>query len=169
MHDTLLTLHFTPMSLGAIQGTPWDDPPTDPTPPPPPKHPISFSDLQQSLHDYNTGKGDNGFRNGILIILVLIALFALVLHFRQRHKNAGPPDSIHKLGRELGKPVRFPVASRVVLKWVARSTQTPFAALMLSAALFDKCVNDWSNQPTFSVARHWGRTRLERLRPVLFD
>jgi hypothetical protein len=149
---------------------PWDSERSAPETPTPAKHQLSFSDLQKSLHDYHTGKSnDNGFRNGVLIFLAVAAVFLLIVHFRQRRKEAGPPDSMGRLGREIGRLVRFPVGSRVALKWVARSTGTPFASLLLSATLFDKCVREWSHQPTFSVARQWGRARLECLRPELFE
>jgi len=150
------------------QASPWDDAP--PPEPPKPEHRLSFTDLQQSLHDYNTGKtNDNGFRNGILSLLAIVAVFALIVHLRQRHKEAGPPDSLAKLGRELGRMVRFPFATRMLLYWVARSTRTPFASLLLSGGLFDRCLEEWAHRPTFSVARRWGKARLERLRPALFE
>jgi hypothetical protein len=130
---------------------------------------MSFSDLQQGLNDYSTGKtNDNGYRNGILVMLALIGVVALVIHLRQRHKNAGPPESMHKLGRELAHTVSFPFATRFLLFWVAHATKTPFASLLLSAALFDKRIEQWSAAPTFSVARRWAKSRLDRLRPILF-
>jgi hypothetical protein len=157
-------VYFLPLPLGQVN--PWEDAPPAATQP----HRLSFSDLKQGLHDYDTGKtNDDGFRNGILSLLAVIALVALFIHFRQRHKTPTPPDSLRKLGRELGRLVRFPLGSRLFLHWVARSTQTPFAALLLSAGLFDKCVAQWSRTPTFAAARRWGNSRLQRLRPVLFE
>jgi len=158
----LPAIHFLPLAQEAM----WEDapPPKQPAP-----HRMSFSDLQQSLHDYDTGKiNDNGFRNGVLSLLAVIALVFLIVHLRQRHKNAGPPDSMHRLGRELGRLVHFPLGTRLLLQWVARSTRTPFASLLLSAGLFDKCVHQWAEIPTFSVARNWGQSRLAKLRPILF-
>jgi hypothetical protein len=157
-----LTFHFLPLAQEV-----WDDAP--PPPPQPAPHRMSFSDLKQSLHDYDTGKtSDNDFRNGAVALLAVIALVFLFFHLRQRHKNAAPPDSMHRLGRELGRLIPFPLGTRLILQWVARSTHTPFASLLLSAGLFDKCVTQWENIPTFSAARHWGRSRLEKLRPILF-
>ncbi len=122
------------------------------------------------MHKVNTGQtNDNTFRNGILVLLAVVALIVLVLNWRQRRKTAGPPDNIGRLGRQLGRLVRFPFGSRLVLKWVAHSTQTPFASLLLSSALFDKSVESWVSQPTFAALRHWGKDRLVLLRANLFD
>jgi hypothetical protein len=157
--------HSPPLILAQLN-------PYDAAPPPaaPPPQRMSFSDLQRGLRDVHNGKvDDSAFRNGILVLLVLLALVVLIIHFRQRQQTpAPPPDNLGKLGRELGRLVRFPLGSRLALKWVAFSTATPFAALLLSSELFDKCVGQWACDPTFAVARTWGRTRLQRLRPVLF-
>jgi hypothetical protein len=155
---------FVPLPLAQY----YDDPPP---PPPPPQRPMSFSDLQQGLRDVNTGKVDNTiFRNGILTLLVILALLVLMLHLRQRRQMpAAPPDSLRKLGHELGRVVPFPFGARLLLKWVAFSTATPYPALLLSSDLFDKCLGQWSRDPRFSAARIWGRTRLLRLRSILFD
>lgn len=151
------------------QTPPWGDDGPPPAPAPAP-HRLSFSDLQQGLHDYDTGKtNDNAFRNGVLVLLAIIAVITLVIHFRQRHKDAGPPDSLRRLSRELSRLVRFPLGTRMLLFWVARSTHTPLASLLLSGGLFDKCLEEWSHRPTFSVARRWGKSRLDRLRPALFE
>jgi hypothetical protein len=131
---------------------------------------MSFSDLQQGLRDVHSGKvDDSAFRNGILVLLALLALFVLIIHFRQRHKTPAQPDSLRKLGRHLGRLVRFPLGTKLLLKWVAHSTATPYPALLLSSDLFDKCVAQWAHCPTFAVARNWGRSRLQRLRTILFD
>ena len=137
---------------------------------PPARHPMSFSDFKQGMRDVHSGKvDDSGFRNGIIVILAVIGLIALIIHLRQRRQNATAPDSLGKLGWELSRGVRFPFASRVMLYWVAKSTKTPFASLLLSENLFKSRVGLWEAEPTFSVARHWGRGRLDLLRPVLFD
>jgi len=131
---------------------------------------MSFSDLQQGLRDVHSGKvDDSAFRNGLLALLAALALFVLIIHLRQRHKTPAPPHSLGRLGRHLGRLVPFPLGTRLLLKWVARSTATPYPALLLSSALFDTCVAQWSRQPTFAIARNWGHHRLQRLRPVLFD
>jgi hypothetical protein len=145
----------------------YDDAP----PPPPPQRPMSFSDLQQGLRDVHTGKVDDStFRNGILVLLAVLGLIVLIMHFRQRRQEpAEPPDNLRRLGRELGGVIPFPLGSKIVLKWVALSTATPYPALLLSSDLFDACVEKWAAGPSFAVVRNWGRSRLQRLRPVLFD
>jgi hypothetical protein len=158
-------LQFKPLPLA--QGYPYEDrPPADDKPP---ARPMTFSDLQQGLRDVHSGKVDNSaFRNGVLILLTCLALFALFVHFRRRRIEPAPPDSLARLGRELGRKVRFPLGSKFLLKWVARATRTPYPALLISSALFDKSVARWLNEPAFGAARQWGYNRLMRLRPVLF-
>ena len=135
-----------------------------------PERPMTFSDLQGAMKDYSEGKHqDNTFRNGSLIILGVIAIVALLIHLRQKQKNAEPPDSVGKLGRELARLVRFPLGTKALLKWVAASSKVPFASLLLSSALFDRCVKEWSHGHTFALVRAWGKGRLEKLRPVLFE
>jgi hypothetical protein len=158
--------HFRPLLLA--QYNPYDD---APPPPAPVQHSMSFSDLKQGLRDVNDGHVDDSFfRNGILSLLAVLALIVLIMHFRQRHQNATPsaPNSLSRLGRELGRFVPFPLGAKLVLKWVARSTGAPYAALLLSSELFDQSINQWSRQPTFALARSWGKSRLTRLRPLLF-
>ncbi len=157
---------FSPLTLA--QFNPYDD---APPPPPPPQPRMSFSDLQQGLRDVQSGRVDDStFRNGMLVLLVLLALVVLIIHFRQREQTpTAPPDNLRRLGRELGRVVPFPLGSRLVLKWVALSTATPTAALLLSSRLFDARVAQWERYPTFTVFRNWGRARLQRLRPILFD
>ena len=106
-------------------------------------------------YDYSEGKNpDNSFRNGTLILLGITAVVALLIHWRQKHKTAGAPDSLHKLGRELGRLVRFPLGTRLLLTWVAASSKVPFASLLLSSALFDRCVNEWSRGTTSPATIH---------------
>lgn len=164
MHPTLFK-----MATLLAQYHPWDEPPA-PEPAPKPRRSMSFSDLQQGLRSYQSGESnDNAFRNGILLLMAAVALLALVIHLRQRNKAAGPPDSLGRLGLELGRLVPFPFGSRLVLWWVARTCGVPFASLLLSAALFDRSVAAWAAVPTFGVARHWGLGRLQALRAVLFS
>jgi len=156
--------------IAQIHATPWDEAPTPPPPAPKPNRPMSFSDLQKGLRDYNSGENnDTAFRNGILILMACTALLALFIHLRQRKKNAGPPDSLALLGMDLGGLVRFPFGARVMLWWVARTNRVPFASLLLSSTLFDKAIAAWAAAPTFAVARQWGKSRLDRLRPLLFE
>ena len=165
MHP-LLPRHFPPPPLAQLN--PYDEAP--PSSEPPPQRSMTFSDLQQGLRDVHSGKVDNStFRNGILILLATLAIVTLLTHLRQRKINGGPPDSLRKLGRELGRKVPFPLGAKLLLHWVARATQTPYPALLLSSALFDKCVAQWARDPSFAAARNWGRGRLQLLRPVLFD
>jgi hypothetical protein len=160
--------HFRPLPLA--QYNPYDEAPSPP--PAPVQRPMSFSDLKQGLRDVNNGNVDDSFfRNGVLSLLAVLALIVLIIHFRQRHENAAQnvPHSLGRLGRELGRLVPFPLGARLVLKWVARSTGTPYPALLLSSELFDQSINQWSRQPTFALARNWGKSRLARLRSVLFN
>jgi len=105
----------------------------------------------------------------VLVLLALIGLVALIVHLRQRKTEVVVPDSMAKLGREMARLVRFPFGSRLFLKWVAKSTNTPFASLLLSQKLFDRRIEEWEAMPTFSAVRHWGRSGLDRLRGELFD
>jgi hypothetical protein len=155
---------FMPMSPLA-QLTVDDNPPPKDTPPR-----MTLTDLKQGLRDVQDGKVDTStFRNGIITLLAVLALIVLVIHLRQRRKKAAPPDNLRKLGRELGRKVPFPLGAKFLLHCVARATKTPFPALLLSAALFDKCVAQWAREPSFAAVRNWGRSRLLHLRPVLFD
>src|SRR4051812_6031900 len=96
--------------LPLAQANPWDDAPPAPPESKPAAHPMTFSDLQGAMHDYTEGKTtDNTFRNGTLILLAVTAAIALLIHWRQKRKTAGPPDSLGKLGREIGRLIRFPL------------------------------------------------------------
>ncbi len=140
------------------------------TPTAPVSHRPNFSDLQQGFQRVNNGElNDNTVRNGILILMAVVGVVALVIHLKQRRESAQPPDSLRSLSWSMSRLVRFPMGSRMVLWWVARSNKLPVAALMLSSVLFDKSVASWSGQATFSAARRWGKGRLIRLRRVLFD
>jgi hypothetical protein len=163
MHPTLFKITFL-----LAQYSPYDEP-VAPQPEARPRRAMSFSDLQQGFRSYQSGEtNDTAFRNGILLLMAAVAVLALIVHLRQRTKNAGPPDSLARLGLELGRLVRFPLGSRLMLWWVARTAGVPFASLLLSSALFDKSIAQWAAVPTFGVARQWGRSRLARLRPLLF-
>lgn len=129
---------------------------------------MTFSDLQQGLRQYQSGEGDNSLAHGLLIIVASVAVLALVLHLRQRMKTMGPPDSDRKLARELSRAVGFPMFSRLALWWVSRTTGTPMAAMIVCEHLFDVNVAAWAGRPTFSLARGWGKSRLDQLRSKLF-
>lgn len=154
--------------LAQMQPPPWEEAPLHGPSAPPPR-PLSFKDLQQSIHQYNEGAPDNSLRNGLLIVLAFVALIALILHYRQRRKDNLPPDSEMSLARELAHVVPFPWGTKFLLKWVARSANVPFATLLLSAQAFDQHVETWAAQPTFALVRRWGITRLHRLKTILFD
>lgn len=148
----------------------FDDAPAASAPAAEPRRPMSFSDLQQGMRDVHSGKvDDSGFRNWTILLLIVIALIAIFIHMRQRKTVVVQTDSLPKLARELARQISFPLGTRLLLLWVARSTATPFAAILLSETLFNRCISQWHAQPTFSAARSWGRSRLELLRPELFD
>src|SRR3954469_4354730 len=117
----LPTLHLPAWSGASLramplaQSSPWDDTPAPSAPATPPR-PMSFSDLQHSMHAVQTGEiKDNGFRKGTPSLLAVIARSALILHLRQRHKTAGPPDSLTTLSWELSRQIRFPWGTRFML------------------------------------------------------
>ncbi|MCL2645974.1 MAG: hypothetical protein FWD61_03090 [Phycisphaerales bacterium] len=131
---------------------------------------LTFSDLQKSMHSQLRGEtADPVYRNTLLCIVASVALLALVLRWRQRRKLGGPPNNVRKLGWELSRSVPFPAGSRLLLWWVSWSTRVPVAVLLISGETFDASVESWSKQPTFAVAREWGRGRLLKLKHVLFD
>ena len=102
------------------QANPWDDAPASPAPKPP--RPMSFSDLQEGMRAYNAGESQgSSVRTGILILIAFIAVLALVLHLWQRRKTGAPPDSLGRVGWDLGRLVPFPWGTRLLLWWVARS------------------------------------------------
>jgi hypothetical protein len=156
------------ISIGLAQLGEWDETAAN-APATQPRRPLSFSDLKQGLRDYSTGAtNDNTLRNGLLIMIAVVGVIALTLHYLQRRRKAGPKDSLTALAWELGRKVRFPFGSRLILWWVARAAGVPLASLLLSVGLFDRSVGDWAAQPTFGLLRKWGRGRLERLKPILF-
>lgn len=149
---------------------PWDDAPASPPPAASQQRPMNFSDLQQGFRQWHEGTtSENTFRNGMLVVVALVAVVALVVHLRQRRRAPKTINSPLRLGMELSRQVPFPFGSRIMLWWVARSTGLPLATLLISAAAFRAGVEQWSAEPTFGLLRRWGRSRLERLQPVLFD
>jgi len=131
---------------------------------------LTFRDVQKSVHSRFSGATPDTFpRNALLATIAAVALLVLILHLRQRQKANGPPNNIHKLARELSRGIPFPPGSRILLYWVSRSTHIPIAALLISSETFDAGVESWSNQPTFTIAREWGRHRLRKLKNILFD
>ena len=117
---------------------------------------------------YGGSVSENTFRNGMLVVIGIVAIVALITHLRQRRTQPKELSSQLRLGMELCRLVEFPFGSRVALWWVARSTHTPVATLLISPHLFEQAVSAWSGQPTFAPLRRWGRVRLARLHEVLF-
>ncbi|MEI8197835.1 MAG: hypothetical protein WCI73_18220, partial [Phycisphaerae bacterium] len=111
---------------------------------------------------------ENTFRNGMLVVIGFLLIVVLISHLRQRRAQPKALDSQFRLGWELCRLVPFPVGSRLMLWWVARSTKTPMATLLISAQAFEVAVRQWGQEPTFAPLRQWGRTRLQRLEPILF-
>jgi hypothetical protein len=146
------------------------DAPPDNSPPPPPPHRFSFSDLQKSLHDTNTGTAkDQHFLYLLLTMVAMVIILAVLLQLRERRKTPPALNSPSKLGRELSRRIRFPFGTRFLLKWVARNTRLPLATLLISVRTFDSATDAWVRRPTFNVIRRWGYARLRILRSALFE
>src|SRR4051812_24513663 len=117
---------------------PWDDIPERPEPAAP-KRPMSFQDLQQGLRAYNNGEtNSNYFRYSLIGMVAVVVLLAIFLHFRQRRKEGGVPDSPGRLAWELSRKISFPLGARFALVCVARYTKVPMATLLISATAFDR-------------------------------
>ncbi len=136
----------------------------------PEHHAMSFSDVfQTGMSKFNNGQTDNTLRNGLLIMIGLVAIIGLALHLRQRFKHKPELNSPAHLGRELCRVIPFPFGTRVLLWWVARCTHVHLATLLLSAQAFETSVTTWSSHGTFSPLRRWGASRLEKLKQLLFE
>ena len=137
-------------------------------PRPPQSHGTAI-DLSKGFQQvYGGAVSENTFRNGMLVVVALMAIVALVLHLRQRRGQQKALESQFQLGWELCRLVPFPFGSRLMLWWVAKSTQTPIATLLISAQAFESATQKWVQEPTFTPLRKWGRMRLQRLQPILF-
>lgn len=152
------------------QRAPWEDAPA-PKPVQAPRQQISFNDLQKGLQQWHDGTldGSGNLRNGLLILAGVVILAALFMNIREKLKHRATEDSEKRLAREIAKVIPFPMGSRTMLRWVARSTQVSLPALLLSSQLFDMTVNAWAEEPTYIVVRKWGYGRLMKLREVIFD
>ncbi|MEI8195805.1 MAG: hypothetical protein WCI73_07850 [Phycisphaerae bacterium] len=128
--------------------------------------PIDLSKGFQQV--YGGTVSENTFRNGMLVVIAIVMIVALVAHYRQRRVQPKALDSQSRLGWELCRMVPFPFGSRLMLWWVARSTRTPIATLLISDQAFEAAVLKWGQEPTFSPLRQWGRSRLRQLQPILF-
>jgi hypothetical protein len=132
--------------------------------------PMNFSDLQNGFRQWN----DNGspetalFRNGILVVVAIVALIALLVHWRQKRSKPIEPDSDLALGLELRRHIPCGFSGHVMLWWMARSSGIPLGSVLICRAAFDKALETWSGVPTFAILRRWGRSQMERLRPELF-
>ncbi|HVS70035.1 MAG TPA: hypothetical protein VHQ47_02140 [Phycisphaerae bacterium] len=163
------------MPLGQSVPPPWDDSPGAAPATATPgttgggTHTLTFSDFTNGLRDYNTGKDKSSTGSGVLIGVVAVVVFAgILLHVRQRRKEAGPPDSDRRLAWELLSAAGVSWKIRLLLLWVARSTGWPVAALLISTAAFDKAVGEWGKRSTFGPARRWGKAALQGARSELF-
>ncbi len=131
---------------------------------------LSFTDLQQGLRMRNkTTPQDRSTTFALIGMVAAVVVIGLILHLRQRRKQAGPPSSAARLAWELSRTIPFSIRSRVLLIWVARTAHTPLATLFLSDQIFDAALLAWSNQPTFTPIRRWGKNHLASFRPMLFD
>lgn len=150
------------------QRAPWEDPPAPkPVTAPPPR--MSFNDLQKGLQQWQDGTLDSTMRNGLLAVAAVVILIAVVVNVRQKLKGRPTEDSEKRLAREIAKVVHFPMGSRMMLRWVARTTHVSLPALLLSSQLFDHTVSAWAEEPTYVVIRRWGYGRLMKLRDVIFE
>ena len=130
---------------------------------------MNFGDLQKGFQQWNAGDADTSTRNGLLVVVALVALVALVVHLRTRAKAAKTPDSPPKLFRELARTVGLGLPTRALLNWVARTSNVHAATLLVSEKAFVTCVAIWAEQPTFAPLRKWGQRKLERLQTALFS
>ncbi|HVX87033.1 MAG TPA: hypothetical protein VH253_19770 [Phycisphaerae bacterium] len=153
---------------------PWDDTPSAPPATAAPAaqggaHTLTFNDFTNGLRDYNTGKDRGSAGSGVLIgVVAVVVLVGLLLHLRQRRREAGPPDSDRKLAWELLGAAGLSWRIRLLLLWVARTTGAPVAALLISTTAFDRAVGDWAARSTFGPARRWGKGALDGARAQLF-
>lgn len=130
---------------------------------------MSFGGLQKGFKQFNEGNTDNTMRNGLLVMVAVVVLIAVAIHVRARLKLRTTPDSERKLFRELARVVHVGFATRLLLKWVARSAKVDAAVLLISEAAFSTSVGKWAEQATFAPLRRWGKRKLARLKPRLFD
>lgn len=152
------------------QTLPFDENTLTDTPAPAPiKKPMHFSDLQNGFKAWNDGKTDNTFAHGLLILVGLIIVIALATNLWERWKKRGKTESLAALGRDLSHAVPFPFGARLMLYWVAHSTKTPVALLLISRHHFFAAARTWAAMPTFVPLRRWGVGRLQRLADGIFD
>jgi hypothetical protein len=130
---------------------------------------MNFSDLQKGLKAQLEGETDQSHYTKLVIgvVLVIVAV-AIVVHWRQRRKSGGPPTSDSSLFRELSRGIKFPLGTKLILWWVARTARVPAAVLLISREIFEKSVADWGRRPTFGPLRQWGMVRLDAIRELLF-
>jgi hypothetical protein len=150
----------------------WEDPET-PAPKAvtamPPRS-MNFGDLQKGFRAELNGETNDGYYRVLLLVIVLaVVLFGLILYWRQKRKDGGPPESMARLAWQLSVGLHFPIGTRLLLWWVGRSTRVPVAVLLISGEVFKASVAEWSRQPTFGVLREWGVRRLARLERLLFE
>jgi len=162
----LSSLQFMLAQIDPI--SPFDDPPAK-APAAPANHPMTLQDFKNGINQWNTGQTDNTVRNGLLTIVGLVIIALLIMHLRQRWRARQTPDSEQRLARELARLVPFPFGSHLLLRWVAHSSGVHLAALLISSHAFTTSVEVWASKPTFAMVRRWGKSRLDRLQPQLFN
>jgi len=161
---TLLLCNFMNL-LAQVGSRDSDDPPKQTN-----NSGLSFSDLRKGFRDRLDGHTDDTHYSRLLWAIVIgIILLGVLLQLRQRRKEGGPPSSDSALFREITRGVPFPLATKLLLKWVAHTAQIPASALLISGDIYQRSVADWSRQPTFALVRQWGASRLARLEKTLFD
>jgi hypothetical protein len=150
------------------QMVPIDD---APAPAAPQKKPMSFSDLQSGFRQWNDGNKDHSFHSGSLTILCImgsvVALLLLIKLF-ERWRNRPQSDSIRALGRELLTTIPLPWTTRLLLLWIACSTRTPCALLLISPPHFNSAIHRWRSHGSFQPIRRWGVAKLIELSRTLY-
>lgn len=147
------------------QVTPWDEAPAAPAAA---RKPMNFQDLQRGFQQWNSGDTDTFGRNGLLLMVAVVAVLALLIHLRARVRGGKTPDSERKLFRQLARVAGLSLTTRWLLRWVAAHAQVHAATLLVSPTAFQVCVDRWSKEPSFVALRIWGHRRLTELQPKLF-
>ena len=154
----MMLLRFLPHALLA-QTYPFDDAPAAPAPAP---HGMSYQDLQSGFRQWNDAMTDHSFHSGSMVLLGLIGsilLLGLTLKLIERWCHRPPTNSVRRLGHELLGGLGTPWVTRLLLWWVALSTRTPIALLLLSPPHFQQVVQRLSGRASFHPIRRGGMAR----------